>query len=268
VPDWWARDREMRFLAPGRRVGDLSPDAIADELFSPVLPIVASSSKTAELAALVKRFPRMRLEPHLGNSPDEIAFYVCRDVERGEEADSSTIARNDSPEARMSITKTTAALSLAVACACCGGSKETAAPAGTSAAAAPQKRSAGLAQDKPFQASSAYEKFPQSGTVTGDMSAPFFFHTQEEENPWMEIDLGTAQDVKEVEILNRPDCCADRAIPLVVEVGVDRAAFKEVARRTEAFTTWKAEFPTEKARFVRIKSPRKTFLHVQFIRVG
>ena len=49
---------------------------------------------------------------------------------------------------------------------------------------------ADLATGKPFTASSAYEPFSASGKANTPIEFDTFFHTREEDHPWVKIDLG------------------------------------------------------------------------------
>jgi hypothetical protein len=95
----------------------------------------------------------------------------------------------------------------------------------------------------------------------------FFFHTKEENEPWVRLDLGETTTVSAVSIENRQDCCAERALPLVVEVSTDGKSFREVARRSEGFQSWKAKFAPVDARFVRARVEGKSMLHLNRFRV-
>lgn len=95
----------------------------------------------------------------------------------------------------------------------------------------------------------------------------YFFHTQEEERPWLEIDLGAPQLVSSVRVVNRKDCCRERATPLAVEVATAPNRFKEVARFVEPITDRTLEFEPVPARYVRVRAVEKTFLHLSRVRV-
>jgi hypothetical protein len=124
-----------------------------------------------------------------------------------------------------------------------------------------------LAQGKPWRASSkAYDCHPENTSCGGAHSA-MFFHTEEEESPWVEIDLGSSQTFKRVSVVNREDCCPERAVPLVVEVGDDQKTWKEVGKATETFREWETSFSPTKARYVRLRVPRRTALHLVRISV-
>lgn len=115
-----------------------------------------------------------------------------------------------------------------------------------------------LAKGKPFRTSST-----QPGCAENEHCAALMFHTTQEDNPWVEIDLGAVKPVHLIEVSNRPDCCQDRAIPLVAEVSKDRAKWTEMGRRDEDFTTWTLEAKPTPARYVRLRAPRATTLHLQ-----
>jgi hypothetical protein len=120
-----------------------------------------------------------------------------------------------------------------------------------------------LAAGKPWKASSTYTVCdPAKHSCGGATDTDIFFHTLEDDSPWVEIDLGEPTRISEVTVRNRTDCCTDRALPLVVEVASEPGAWKEVARRTESFGTWEPTFKPVRARYVRLRVPRKTFLHL------
>jgi hypothetical protein len=118
-----------------------------------------------------------------------------------------------------------------------------------------------------FVASSATSGFSKSGKV-GDLGASdLFFHTANEDNPWVEIDLGQERDIAHVKVTNRVDCCADRAIPLVVSVRPESGPLREVARQTANFDEWTASFTTQRARYVRLSVAKKTHFHLQAVSI-
>jgi hypothetical protein len=115
-----------------------------------------------------------------------------------------------------------------------------------------------LIAGKPFRTSSQYGGCSASSPCEG-----IFFHTEQENNPWIEFDLGAEKPVKRVEVANRSDCCDDRAIPLIIELSNDRTKWTEVARRDTEFQSWTAKFPSRKARYVRLRVPRPTQFHLK-----
>jgi hypothetical protein len=114
-----------------------------------------------------------------------------------------------------------------------------------------------------FRASSGAWGYPATGTVGDHGDRGLFFHTAEEESPWVEIDLGELRAIDRVMVENRDDLAADRAVPLVVELGDPERHYHEVARRVDVFDRWTATFPKQQARYVRLLVPRKTILHLK-----
>jgi hypothetical protein len=107
---------------------------------------------------------------------------------------------------------------------------------------------------------------PEKGTC-GGFPTRIAFHTNEENNPWYQIDLGEETPFSKVWIRNRSDMSQIRAIPLVVETSLDGMTFKQVARKDEKFSEWTAQFPEEKSRFVRLRVDRKSVLHLEDVRI-
>jgi F5/8 type C domain len=125
-----------------------------------------------------------------------------------------------------------------------------------------------LAAGRPWRASST---LGGSGCTSPaqecEQSLGLFFHTTEELNPWLEIDLGVTRSISKVELENRSDCCAERAQPIAVEVSTDHDHWLTVARREEEFSTWKAQFAPVNARWVRMRVLKQTFFHLKRVRI-
>lgn len=132
-----------------------------------------------------------------------------------------------------------------------------------------QKLTAGpnLARDKPWRSSSAYRGFNATTHICDNNPTKILFHTNEEDKPWFEIDLGISQQIRVVEVTNRTDGFQERAVPLVIELSDDRQKWNEVARRDDTFNTWRAKFAPQGARYVRIRALRRTFLHLESVAV-
>jgi hypothetical protein len=119
-----------------------------------------------------------------------------------------------------------------------------------------------LAAGKSWKASSkAFDCHPKDMECGGARSA-MFFHTVEEEKPWVEIDLGAPTTFSRLEVVNREDCCPERAVPLIVEVTDDHNKWTEVARRNETFREWETSFNATTARYVRLRVDRRTSFHL------
>jgi hypothetical protein len=124
-----------------------------------------------------------------------------------------------------------------------------------------------LAEGRPLKTSSTLAVCdPVQGTC-GGVATRILFHTQEEDSPWVEIDLGDRKPIHRIDVLNRSDCCLDRATPLAAEISSDEVAWTEVARQYEPFVRWTARFPATQARYVRLRVPRRSFLHLEGIEI-
>jgi hypothetical protein len=96
----------------------------------------------------------------------------------------------------------------------------------------------------------------------------YFFHTQNEPNPWILFDLGRERRISAIEVENRLDCCIERAMPLVFEVSNNREKWTEVARSTEEFTSVRKKFKSVKTRYVRLRIDHATsILHLSRVRI-
>ena len=124
-----------------------------------------------------------------------------------------------------------------------------------------------LAKGKAWHLSSVgIECHPEKSDCGGTTTA-ILFHTKLEQNPWFEYDFATPLAFSSLTIRNRSDCCAERAVPLVVEVSDDDRHFHEIARRVDAFDTWRPSFSTQHARYLRLRVPREAILHLEAIQV-
>jgi hypothetical protein len=103
-----------------------------------------------------------------------------------------------------------------------------------------------------------------AGAVNGRIYEKFGFHSEARDSPWLIVDLGRVYAIDGVRVYGRHDCCFDESVPMAVELSSDAATFNELAMRTEPFDQidpWyiRPEQPA-KARFVRVRSLKKTFL--------
>jgi hypothetical protein len=119
-----------------------------------------------------------------------------------------------------------------------------------------------LAAGRAFRTSSSWMGCSSDPNCVG-----LAFHTEPQVDPWAELDLGRPTTFHRIEITNRGDCCAERAIPLVVEVSADGAAWREVARRDAEFSSWTVRLQPMTARYVKFKVPRMSTLHLQRVAI-
>jgi hypothetical protein len=124
-----------------------------------------------------------------------------------------------------------------------------------------------LAAGKPFTLSSKWADCHSEKNECGGVPMRVAFHTVEGPSPWYRVDLGAPTTFSAATIINRQDMLMMRAVPLVLEVSDDGTNFKEVARRTEPFSTWVISFPPRTARYVRVRVDRVSTLHLEAVRV-
>lgn len=122
-------------------------------------------------------------------------------------------------------------------------------------------RAPDLAESSPYRLSSTLRDCKMGGCGGA------FFHTAQQDGPWIEYDLGRAVDLRSVAVENRTDCCKERAAPLLVEVSKDQKAWTTVAKRDDSFTRWESPIRGHSARFVRLRVPRPSMLHLNDVEI-
>jgi hypothetical protein len=127
--------------------------------------------------------------------------------------------------------------------------------------------SSDLSVGKPWATSSTHEVICQSPAHHCGSDKGYFFHTQEEKDPWLEIDLNKVERFSAVRVLNRLDCCAERVAPLLIEASSDHRSWRQLAVNKDPFENWKASFPPAEARWVRLRIARRSHLHLFDVRV-
>lgn len=106
--------------------------------------------------------------------------------------------------------------------------------------------------------------------VDGELGAIPGVRTNTEESPSAVIDLGKEYRVDRVSVYNRVDGWFDDCLPLVVELSVDGARYKEIARQEQHFGTdppWTVALRREPARYVRLRVARRGYLALSEVEV-
>jgi hypothetical protein len=114
--------------------------------------------------------------------------------------------------------------------------------------------------------SSGYLCDPQR-SLCGGAHTKILFHTQEENEPWFELDLGGVYPIDRIAVRNRRDYCPECALPLVVEASVDHRSYRAVAHKFTLFDDWQQSFTPVEARYVRLRVTRRSRLHLERVRV-
>jgi len=122
-------------------------------------------------------------------------------------------------------------------------------------------RGKNVLEGKPFSVSSNWPGCATDPSCEGVL----LFHTNNENEPWVIFDLQKPATIHEIDVTNRQDSYQERALPLIAEVSTDRLHWKEVGRRAEAFSSWTVKFPATSVRYIRLKVPRVTTLHLKSV---
>ena len=122
-----------------------------------------------------------------------------------------------------------------------------------------------LAKGKPWTVSDAESGvlFRGNDPSSNDVH---FFHTENVENPSLEIDLGAPHLIREIRIDNRADCCKERALPLNVEV-LDGTTWRLIAQRRAFFSSWSYDVDPIRASRVRIRRPGRNYFHLKQVSI-
>jgi hypothetical protein len=124
-----------------------------------------------------------------------------------------------------------------------------------------------LALNKPATASSYLSQYPDaSGVVDGKLYG-IGFHTNNDDHPWLRIDLGSVYKIHQVMVYNSDHCCFERAVPLTIEVSTNGRAYKKVAHRKRPFGEWQADFAPVDARYVKLVVDRTSMFHLSEVEV-
>jgi hypothetical protein len=134
-----------------------------------------------------------------------------------------------------------------------------------------------LALNRPAQQSSIYsgvDRTPQGG-VDGVKDGGFGFHTNNEQNPWWQVDLGKIVGIGEIVIYNRLDCCPERARTIQIFLSDDGSNWTRVFANDGTIFGGKNDskplrvlFSNGKtARFVRLQLNETNYLHLDEVEI-
>lgn len=127
-------------------------------------------------------------------------------------------------------------------------------------------RGPNLALRKPVTMSSSAEGYsPQQ--ATDGITDVLGVHSNNDNRPWLQVDLGSPTTIRTIVVHNRSDFGEDRGVPMVIEVSADGKAYTQVARRDAEFHIWTAKIAPTSARYVRLRVEKTTFLHINEVQV-
>ncbi len=116
-------------------------------------------------------------------------------------------------------------------------------------------------------------KFP-GGAVDGIKNGGYGFHTQLEDNPWWQVDLGMEIAIDKIVIYNRQDCCSERARTIQIFLSTDGVNFENAYQHNgSVFGGARDQKPLQvslqfkKARFVRLQLNQRNALHLDEVEV-
>jgi hypothetical protein len=131
-----------------------------------------------------------------------------------------------------------------------------------------QKLSTDLTTDAAWSISSRYGEGCRSPEQECPGGENYFFHTNMEKNPWLMFDFRESKSFSSIEVINRMDCCTERANPLIVSVSDDKKVWRVVAESRREFATFEASFPAVSARYVKLEIPHsRAMLHLSRVRI-
>jgi hypothetical protein len=125
---------------------------------------------------------------------------------------------------------------------------------------APRKN---LARGKPAVASSVMLDTAAAGAVDGSKGGKYGFHSALEPRPWLSIDLEKKYAISRVKVYGRGDEHNAQSIPLVLEASDDGATYRQIAVRTEPFSSiapWTFTGPAFVGRFIRLRTQHRSYL--------
>ena len=142
--------------------------------------------------------------------------------------------------------------------------------------AAPTGAGVNLARGKPAsQSSTSQWSNPNDaqGAVDGVINGGYGFHTNNEANPWWQVDLGGNAAIDEVRLHNRLDCCRERARSVRILLSDDGRAWRTAYRHDGSLFGGKDGKPLKaplggaSARYLRLQLNESNWFHLDEVEV-
>ena len=114
-----------------------------------------------------------------------------------------------------------------------------------------------------------------AGAVDGRITGKWGFHTENEENPWWQVDLSEPTAIGRIVVYNRCDSgCEGRAARMMVLLSADGKQFRQVYQHNGTVFLGKVdgkplriELDGQEARYVRLQLPAKSYFHLDEVQI-
>jgi hypothetical protein len=129
-----------------------------------------------------------------------------------------------------------------------------------------------IALRKPVTVSSVHPAAtsPPAGLTDGVTSGSYGVHTNREDAPWVQVDLGEVYRINKVKIYNRGDGWFDDGLPMTLQFSENGTDFAEVDKRTTNFgqlIPWTFDAQKKTARFLRVTGAKGTYVSLSELEV-
>lgn len=121
------------------------------------------------------------------------------------------------------------------------------------------------------QSSTGYGGTPE-GAIDGVKNGGYGFHTENEKNPWWQVDLGAVTSLGEIRIFNRRDCCSERSRTLQVLLSDDGVNWRKVFTNPGTVfgtdgTPLRVSVKGNAARYVRLQLGEAEYFHLDEVEI-
>ena len=136
--------------------------------------------------------------------------------------------------------------------------------------------STNLSKNRPAKQSSTSQWSKQNdaqGAVDGVKNSSYGFHTNNEKNPWWQVDLGQVRPLTGIRVFNRLDCCAERARTIQILLSNDGANWTRVFTNNGTVfggndgNPLSVSLKGKSARYVRLQLAETNYFHLDEVEI-
>jgi hypothetical protein len=122
---------------------------------------------------------------------------------------------------------------------------------------------------KPARQSSTYDADHDAAKgVDGRRDDNSFFHTNNERNPWWQVDLQGSHALSHIMLYNRTDCCGERERTVQVMLSSNGNNWDTIyVHNGSNFRDLRVEAGGRRARYVRVQLAEQNYFHLQEVEV-